>query len=664
MMESATPFEGRPWWQARQFVICIGLLVIGFAISFGCVKWLRSNGHQPRFYQENFAPAVMMACGYGFTVPAPQTPSLTGFLLLQSSTFRCEDLPSDLIPQRVTIHGTWYYLYGTVAAIWRVTGISWTALDGLAAAFGALELLALYGLFRLVAGDWVAIAAAGAVFLASANLAQLIMLRDFSKAPFVLGSVWLLAWLILRPMTPQRTIIVAALFGALVGIGYGFRSDLIVMVPFGMVMIAAFLPGQWRAHWWRNACAAGVALVAFVIAGWPPLQGQQTGWCQFHIALLGLTTPRVEQMTIRSPLYAFGDHFLDTFVDLKVGDYADRVLTEHPPALCSADYDRTSGELFTRIATTFPADLVAHAYGSVVTILRNSFPFGTLENALAFVPGAFVVARPIDAFLGPVGVMAAVAVAWAVAARLGIALTIFILFLTGYPAIAFEPRHWFHLRFIPLWALLLVWVTWRRGADWPGRAHWRRSLVAVAATVAVMVAALWGLRAVQWSRVSTLVDAYSAAAVETVATTRRSATVLQLDWQPRIYSTPPERRSSELLAITVAPDGCGSTGPVELRMLYDAPLTSHDLTSRMHVFRAAAGPTRVYYPVFMLAIGDHEYLRFTALEVIAADADCIREVARVADRGALPLWLQLQVPANRTEWFYHQRLQTFLRRFE
>ena len=650
--------------QARQLVICSALLVVGFAISFGCVKWLRSAGHQPRFYQENFAPAVMMACGYGFTVPAETPPSLTPFLLLQSPTFRCEDLPSDLSPQRVTIHGTWYYLYGTVAAIWRVTGISWTALDGLAAAFGALELLALYGLFRLIVGDWLAIAAAGAVFVAPSNLAQLIMLRDFSKAPFVLGSVWLLAWLILRPMTPRRTIAVAALFGALVGIGYGFRSDLIVMVPFGMVMIAGFLPGQWPASWWRNTGAAGAALLAFVIAGWPPLQGQQTGWCQFHIALLGLTTPRVEQMTVRSPLYAFGDHFLDTLVDLKVGDYADRVLTEPPPLLCSADYDRTSGELFTRMATTFPADLVVHAYGSVVTILRNAFPFGTLERALAFVPGAFVVARPIDAFLGPAAVTAAAGVAWAAAPRLGIALTIFILFLTGYPAIAFEPRHWFHLRFIPLWALLLVWVAWRQRADWPDRAHLRRSLCAVAATVGVMVAALWGIRAVQWSRVSTLVDAYAAAPVETIATNRRSASVLQLDWQPRIYSTPPERRSSELLAITVAPDGCGSTGPVELRMLYDAAFPSHDLTSRMRVFRASGGPTRVYYPVFTFAIGDIEYLKFRAIEVIAQDADCITEVARVADRGALPLWLQLQVPANRTEWFYHQRLQTFLRRFE
>ncbi len=60
----------------------------------------------------------------------------------------------------MTWNGTWYYLYGTVALIWKVTGLSWPALDGLAAALGAFELLALYGLFRLIAPRALSIACA------------------------------------------------------------------------------------------------------------------------------------------------------------------------------------------------------------------------------------------------------------------------------------------------------------------------------------------------------------------------------------------------------------------------------------------------------------------------------------------------------------------------
>ena len=170
-------------------------------------------------------------------------------------------------------------------------------------------------------------------------------------------------------------------------------------------------------------------------------------------------------------IFDFGNHFLDTFVDLKVGDYANRVLGVEPPNLCAPEYDRASGDLFMRIATTFPADIVTHAYGSVASILRSALPVGFAERLVGQIPWAYVVARPIDVLLNIVGMLlpavalVAVAVAWSVAPRLGIALTAFILFLTGYPAIEFEARHWFHLRFIPLWAGLAVWASWRNHGD-------------------------------------------------------------------------------------------------------------------------------------------------------------------------------------------------------
>ena len=126
--------------RSAEWRTCVALLVIGFTLCFGAIKYYRSVGVQPAFWQQNFGPAVMMACGYGFTAPAQESPaSLADFLNLRTQTFRCEDFSKTMVPQPVTWNGTWYYLYGIVALIWKFTGLSWPAVDGLAAALGCLR---------------------------------------------------------------------------------------------------------------------------------------------------------------------------------------------------------------------------------------------------------------------------------------------------------------------------------------------------------------------------------------------------------------------------------------------------------------------------------------------------------------------------------------------
>ena len=664
MTDSTVVAAGQSRLKASELRVCLLLLALGFALCFIAVKQYRGAGQQPHFYQENFAPAVMMACGYGFTTPPAHSspPSLSDFLLLRASEFRCEDFPTDLVPGQVTWNGTWYYLYGTVAAIWKVTGISWPALDGLAAALGAFELLAFYGLFRLIATRWVAVVSAVLMLVAPYNLAQLMYLRDFSKAPFVLGSVFILGWLILRPSGARNTVALAAAFGALVGLGYGFRSDLIVMVPFGLAVIAFLLPGPWRVRWRLNLTAATAAFAAFLLVGWPPLQGQRTGGCQFHYALLGLTSPVTDQMNVLSPMYAFGNHFLDTFVDLKVGDYAHRVMAADSPNLCAPEYDRASGELFTLIATTFPADIVTHAYGSVLSILRSALPVNSVERWVGWIPWAYVVARPIDRLLAIAGMLmpgvalAAVAVAWSVAPRLGIAMTAFILFLTGYPAIEFEARHWFHLRFLPLWTGLVVWSALVHGrGNWTPRAV-MRGLGPVLVTLLLIAAAVWTLRALQGPKVDALISSYLSAPVEVLPTTA-SASSLQVEWTSTLFGIPSSRRETDMLVLTVAPEGCGAAGPIDLVIRYQAPHIAHNLTSTLEVERGTAGPTQVFFPVFSLKEFDRSLLRFTGIEAQGQPIDCITRVARVTDRSLLPLWMQMQVPADWHDRPYYQSLR-------
>ena len=120
--------------RSAEWRTCVALLVIGFTLCFGAIKYYRSVGVQPAFYQQNFGPAVMMACGYGFTAPAFQESpaSLADFLnaahpdfpmrgLLQDPGARTGDLERHLVlpvrNRRVDLEG-----HGPVVARARRAG--------------------------------------------------------------------------------------------------------------------------------------------------------------------------------------------------------------------------------------------------------------------------------------------------------------------------------------------------------------------------------------------------------------------------------------------------------------------------------------------------------------------------------------------------------------
>ncbi|MEO7135022.1 MAG: hypothetical protein ABI024_12460, partial [Vicinamibacterales bacterium] len=326
-----------------------------------------------------------------------------------------------------------------------------------------------------------------------------------------------------------------------------------------------------------------------------------------------------------------------------------------------------TGHLFFRIAKTFPADIVTHAYGSVLTILRAGLPAAPFERVVGNIPGAFLLARPLDRLLtvvAPLGAVGAIAVAWNLAPRLGIALTVFLLFLTGYPAIEFESRHWFHLRFLSLWMVVVLWAAW-----WHGRGKWtaaalRRGLVPVVTTIGLMALALATLRLLQRPALDQLVHSYLAAPVEPLALSPYESG-LAVDWQPTAFGHDSSRRASDMLAVTVAPHGCGPDGPLDLVFRYQAPLISHNMTSKFRVERQAAGPTTVFFPVFSLHEFDRTLLRFTGVEVHGHSIDCVTRVARLVDRSS-PLWLQIQVPPDWQDRPYYQtlRLPRLLRSLE
>ena len=287
--------------------------------------------------------------------------------------------------------------------------------------------------------------------------------------------------------------------------------------------------------------------------------------------------------------------------------------------------------------------------------LAASFPSSALvENTYGRLNHVTGLVAP----LGPLLTLAAIGFAWAQSARIGLALTIFVLFLTGYPAIEFEQRHWFHLRFIPWWAALMVGsaLLQRRGQGW-NRAALARGAVGAVGLVLALAAALAALRLVQARTAGSLISRYQAEPTEEIPIERQHGSFVRVDWQPHDYAPPPGHRGSDFLVVTLDTANCAGATPLALNVKYVADAVSHDMSTALPVARPAPGAaaTRLFVPVYWQGFQDQTYLRFSGIEVVGAPAECVGKVARIGDRGSLPLWIDMQVPPD---WSKQRLYQT------
>ena len=74
------------------------------------------------------------------------------------------------------------------------------------------------------------------------QLANLPHLRDYSKAPFTVALVMILVALVLRPRRTRDVLLLSLGYGLVMGVGYGFRTDLLVDIPPFLISVALFLP--------------------------------------------------------------------------------------------------------------------------------------------------------------------------------------------------------------------------------------------------------------------------------------------------------------------------------------------------------------------------------------------------------------------------------------
>jgi hypothetical protein len=617
----------------------------------------------PEPWVKELAAAVAFACGHGFVDPgyAP-SPAVAAFLEKQTDSITCADLPGNapMGPPNFT-QALYRYMTLSVGLTWRLFGISWTKLAVLLGLLYAVSAVAVYGVFRLATNR--ASAAAGALIMTVSpiQLRYLPQLRDYAKAPFILTLVFLLGLLVVRPFGRGRLLALATAYGAVMGIGFGFRNDLLInTLPF-IVTVALFLPAPIRSHLKTKLAALALCAVSFVVCAWPIVTAYRSGSNTGHVALLGLMTHFNGPLGVTGSVYDWGAPYDDGFAIKVVTSFAERVHLRSVSAMSSA-YDRTAVEYLLLIGRHWPADLLIRGYASVLKVIELPFQIRAYTTAVPpavgeGVAGAYAVWVGLLSRVSGIGLAVAAFGVLTVASasvRLAIWLLGTLLYFAGYPAVQFDARHFFFLEFIPWLALALTWegvrglVTAARKvptgemsvSELVGRgrgvlAFGIGAMVALGAPVAV-------LRAYQEAHVTTLVDSYLAAATEDLTLSHTPIDGQRILLHADARRPSPEREGqADYLVVDVTRRNCPRLlAPITFR--YETASGYTDLSERVYVpVPHSDAPFRLFLPVYG-SPGQH----FAGVELMESDEGCIAAVRRVVSLEGTPVLLNLTLPPD------------------
>lgn len=668
------------------------MLALGFAVLggiFGALVLFQNNALY--FYQPYMPELVYSACGSGLVHPAVVPKVLSDFLSVRATTFDCSLLDRSLAlePPGIFLQGH-LYLASAVAALWKFSSIDYRSLWPLVSLLVGAYACGCFILLRLFFGQLAAAAGATVLTLSPVMLSMTIYLRDYGKAPFFIWAVVLLVSAV-RANSLRATLLRAIAAGAIVGAGFGFRSDVIVLLPVGLVFLAVGL-GPWA--WMRRATGCAAFASAVLLLASPMLIFSGSGGTGF-LLMEGLSEPFRTYLDLGPAPYDFGQRYSDELVlssiaaELRLGD-PEWDAREGAPFQSLTQAVTRSGGYASHWLPSFSGDLATQAIKSAAWIV--GFPALVSRQRRGIDPGGPVRAGPLSAqvlsplynLLGqswlPVICLAGmIAFFWrvnSVSPREALALLLMLGALLAYPVVQFSVRHVFHLEFIWVAALLsLIHLPSQR-------AEWRSISIRFAASVAVLGIAIFGIRSIltayQDRSLAQLFSSLQGQPRELVAdrasgvagdgktvfsvplpdkyrslvegrfdsmTSNMGASGLQAD----------VRAAADRLLLTVGGPGCGP-GKLTLSIRYTKRAEvwqpfDHDLTiERQH----ADGSTTVLIPAFYRPT---QYL--SGIEVPATQAGCIVKIERLTGTTVLPIILTAILPPGWQQQPLHRSLGGF-----
>jgi hypothetical protein len=456
---------------------CLALLVV-LTVWAGFAKLRDWNGPAFTLTNELYVPSAMFAAGRGFVnPPVDEIPGLRDFLYLRNGVTRFDtaQLPAQITEAPLDTYQRYHrYLVYAMGWVWRITGISWDSAKLLAVGQYLCCALMGYGLLRLFLTPWMALAGT-LLFVLSPTVANVVFnIRDFSKAPFILGTILGLLYLLRTPREARTFTRVAVALGVVIGLGLGFRRDLLIAIP-PVLLLLACAPMAGGGFAVRRRLTSALAFLTLVgLLGAPVfLAFQEKGSLVSHDILMGMSTELDDEMGLTRALYERVPVRHDAYVSgisSALGMRMEAAQAAAGDEISMVRGDAAKNVYLTQTILTFPADMVLRAETATLHVLNgvaNFWPwpgkgwndfiehYGWLLALLCFTGAGMV--QPL---------------------RAGLALLI-LLYFGGVTSLQYEFRHAFHLLFVAALCTLLP-VDLLARAMWRGMKdmEWRQSLAA------------------------------------------------------------------------------------------------------------------------------------------------------------------------------------------
>lgn len=474
-------------------------VLILLAAAIGCWAYMNTGGVVTGAMDNvsnMLRPAVYLAKGYGFADCDPLPPAVDDFLNDKRPSLD-EAIPADprIHSARDTFYQDRYYLIYAVGLVWRVFGVSWENLRILSALFFGMTAAILYGIFRLGMRRSTSLAGVSLSMMSPVMLMETPSIRDFTKAPFILASIFLCGYLLVRPVSRARFFTTAMAMGLAIGVGLGFRQDAIVCLPLALLFLACFARGTSRLSFATRIAAIALVFVTLIPAAWPALSmtAESGGNNAFYLTQ-GFSEPCLRNLDMNrasyTPLNSQADYFVEayiyTFAQEQLAYYKalpglrmlagaaalaeTQVMPATPaplalPQAFSAMNDNLNGwtpagEKVARryvyeLATTLPADVIARWYAATLRVIRHLHPIAdTGGRSNPMLAGAWACEQPVALHLYRYGLIYTAAAALLMAGcrfRLALGAFLILVYSCGYPSLEFLCRHTFHLNFVSLW---------------------------------------------------------------------------------------------------------------------------------------------------------------------------------------------------------------------
>ncbi len=542
--------------------------------------------------------------------------------------------------------------------------------------FGITLILA-YLIFRLGMGKIFASLCTLGFLISTNHLNNLLpsITRDYIKGPILMLIILLLGILIISTAYPKRLVDITVLLAIAAGFGSLVRPDIMIVIPFVLVVLFLFLPGFSWVHIKIKISLALVFICLFIVLNnyVCPVCKQDTGggYANFY-PIVGSLTPFDDHLGITRSGYDWGYLYLDQY------DFADVITTKkfllpNPSTssgnLISRYKPKDSTDFLVKLIPLFPSDFLSRAYASIVNVLELPYnmvlPPQGIENDS--IQTMYKIREDLLNALWGKGVLLFV-IAYLILLFMDIRFALFYAFLViyfgGYPAIQYQGRHSFYLEFIGWMNLGIIGyqiiqffrkiikrnITLNQFKTWSSLKlniltleNTKKILIVLLSLLCLWIP-LYTLRRVQTIQLQRIINEYQQAKKEEIPTTRiqqANGMILLMDTKYSQQNVDPENLKNILYMATFNQNSptCRFI-PINIRYSSTGIAIRYDFSRSITLSvpeQNEHNPIDIYFPLYY----DNTAAPPLGIEIAPEQLECFENLSYIRDTYKLPMILTL-----------------------